>query len=409
MRGVNSILNELNLPEGWEVKKLGDVLEVLRNGVNCKQNKKGQGDKITRIETIAHANINSDKVGFCLLNTNEQIKYLINKGDILFSHINSPPHVGKTALFNSDDELYHGVNLLLMRPKSSISPIFLEYFLKYLYQCDYWKKECKQSVNQASVNQQDIKKVLIKYPSSLPEQKHIVFILDSAFENIARAKESAEKNLENANEIFESHLQSVFENKGEGWEEKALGDVCKISSKLIDPREETYIDLYHVGGANIESMTGCLLDLKTSKEENLISGKFPFDNSMVLYSKIRPYLVKIVRPDFAGICSADIYPLKPTNSILDRDFLYYLLMSEDFTDFAIKGSARVGMPKVNRKHLFSYSTFFPTLSEQQSIVAKLDALSAETKKLEAIYTQKLADLEELKKSILQKAFNGELK
>ncbi|MBI4846280.1 MAG: restriction endonuclease subunit S [Candidatus Omnitrophica bacterium] len=221
-------------------------------------------------------------------------------------------------------------------------------------------------------------------------------------------KQTVSKHLQNAHELFESYLQSVFANPGDGWEEKKLGEVCEISSKLIDPREELYVDQYHVGGANIESMTGRLIDLKTSREEELISGKFTFNNLMILYSKIRPYLVKVARPDFSGLCSADIYPLKPIASILDRDFLYFLLLTKEFTDFAIKGSARAGMPKVNREHLFSYSSFFPSLTEQKCIVAKLDALSVETKRLEVIYHQKLRDLEELKKSILQKVFNGEL-
>ena len=83
-------------------------------------------------------------------------------------------------------------------------------------------------------------------------------------------------------------------------------------------------------------------------------------------------------------------------------------MSKPFTDYAVKGSARAGMPKVNRKHLFSYSTYLPPIMKQKKIVAELDSLSEETKKLEAIYRQKLDNLEELKKSILQKAFAGEL-
>jgi type I restriction enzyme S subunit len=296
-------------------------------------------------------------------------------------------------------------NIIWLKRKNDINSRFVE----YAFNSDFLRKQIDNTVG-ATVGTYTIikaKNTLIPIPS-LSEQLRIVAILDKAFELITKAKENAEKNLKNAKEIFYSYLQSVFENKGEGWEEKTLDAVCKISSKLIDPREEIYIDLYHVGGANIESITGCLIDLKTSKEEKLISGKFTFNNSMVLYSKIRPYLVKVVRPDFSGICSADIYPLKPIASILDRDFLYFLLLTKDFTNFAMKGSARAGMPKVNRKHLFSYSTFFPTLSEQQSIVAKLDTLSSETKKLEAIYEKKLAYLEELKKSILAKAFKGEL-
>jgi type I restriction enzyme S subunit len=91
-----------------------------------------------------------------------------------------------------------------------------------------------------------------------------------------------------------------------------------------------------------------------------------------------------------------------------KNFLYHLLLSKDFTDYAILGSQRAGMPKVNREHLFAYKLKLPSIKEQKSIVQKLDALSLETKKLEAIYQQKINDLEELKKSVLQKAFAGQL-
>lgn len=134
-----------------------------------------------------------------------------------------------------------------------------------------------------------------------------------------------------------------------------------------------------------------------------------FDEQMILYSKIRPYLMKVVNCDFQGLCSADIYPLLPFKEKMSKDFLYHLLLSKDFTEYAILGSQRAGMPKVNREHLFAYKFYLPSLKQQQVIVQKLDALSAKTKKLEVIYQQKINDLEELKKSVLQKAFTGELK
>jgi len=241
----------------------------------------------------------------------------------------------------------------------------------------------------------------------LPEQKQIVAILDKAFADIEKAKANAEQNLKNAKELFESYLQGVFENKGDGWEEKTLDEVCDINSTLIDPRKKDYSDMYHIGAGNMITKSEELIDLKTAKEEGLISGKFLFNTTTVLYSKIRPYLMKVIRPTFNGLCSADIYPLTPNNKIT-RDFLFYLLISNDFTNYAVTGSARAGMPKVNREHLFVYSFYLPSIDEQKSIVQKLDYLSLETKKLESIYKNKLANLEELKKSILQKAFNGEL-
>ena len=120
------------------------------------------------------------------------------------------------------------------------------------------------------------------------------------------------------------------------------------------------------------------------------------------------YLKKIIKCDFKGLCSADIYPLVPFKDKITQPFLFHLLSSYHFTEYAIEGSQRAGMPKVNRKHLFAYSFYCPTIKKKKKIVKKLDSLSAETKKLEAIYIQKIADLEEMKKSVLQKAFSGQL-
>lgn len=148
--------------------------------------------------------------------------------------------------------------------------------------------------------------------------------------------------------------------------------------------------------------------MKTAIEEGLISGKFLFDDTMILYSKIRPYLKKVCRPDFIGLCSADVYPLVPNKALLDRDFLFYMLLSDKFTKFAIMGSDRAGMPKVNRNHLFSYRCFLPNIKEQKHLADRLDKLAQETQQLEDIYRRKLAALSELKQALLQKAFTGEL-
>ena len=119
--------------------------------------------------------------------------------------------------------------------------------------------------------------------------------------------------------------------------------------------------------------------------------------------------MKVLNCNFQGLCSADIYPLLPFKEKITKDFLYHLLLTKGFTEYAILGSQRAGMPKVNREHLFAYRIHLPLLTEQQTIVQKLDALSTDTKQLDAIYQQKINDLDELKKSILQKAFAGELK
>jgi type I restriction enzyme S subunit len=252
-----------------------------------------------------------------------------------------------------------------------------------------------------------LKEVTIPVPP-LPEQRRIVCILDEAFEGIATAKSNAEKNLQNARALFESHLQSVFTQRGPGWVEKKLNDVCAITSKLVDPRKKDFLDLTHVGAGNIETKTGVFVELKTAREEGLISGKFLFDESMVLYSKIRPYLMKVARPDFVGLCSADMYPLTPTQNEITRDFLFHLLLSKPFTDYAIQGSARAGMPKVNREHLFDFKVWLPGVKKQTELSANLNELHIEAQRLESVYQRKLAALEALKKSLLHQAFSGQL-
>jgi type I restriction enzyme, S subunit len=251
------------------------------------------------------------------------------------------------------------------------------------------------------------KSVEIPYPP-LPEQQRIVGILDEAFEGIATAKSNAEKNLQNARALFESHLQAVFTQRGDGWQENKLSEVCAITSTLVDPRRNEFLDLIHVGAGNIESKTGIFVDLKTAREEGLISGKFLFDRSMVLYSKIRPYLMKVARPDFNGLCSADMYPLTPFPGKITRDYLFQLLLSKGFTDYAIQGSARSGMPKVNREHLFEYKVWLPDANKQKELAAKLDTLLEDTQTLAGVYDRKLGALKALKKSLLHQAFSGNL-
>lgn len=335
------------------------------------------------------------------------------------------PVYGANGIKGFSDEFYYDKLSIIVGRKGSAGEINLtkekfwpldvtyfvtfddkKYHLKFLYNLLETLELTKLAKGvKPGINRNEVYSINVKIPT-LPEQNRIVKILDKVFGEIEKAKENTEKNLQNAKDLFESYLRSVFTNSE--WAEKTLRDVCEIQSRLIDPRKQVFLNLIHVGAGNIEIKTGKLINLKTSREERLISGKFQFDSSMVLYSKIRPYLMKVVRPNFQGLCSADIYPLLPYKDLIMRDYLFYLLLTPIFTEFAIKGSARAGMPKVNRDHLFAFNFFLPPVDEQKSIVKKLDLLSDKTKRLEEIYKQKLADLEELKKSILAKAFNGEL-
>jgi len=309
---------------------------------------------------------------------------------------------GKKLAYNSEYDICFVNKLFAFESKNSIFPKFVFYY----YQSSDFSKHFKNRLAGliGGVSLQKFKEIQCPVPP-LEEQKRIVKILDEKFTQLEKIKTNAQTNLQNAKDLFQSQLTRAFSNTT--WEKKRLDEVCAITSKLVDPTLPEYLDLYHVGGANIESETGILLDLKTSKEEGLSSGKFTFDESMVLYNKIRPYLKKVARPDFAGLCSADMYPLNPKNNIT-KDYLYYILTSDDFTQYAISKSDRAGMPKVNREALFAYKCYLPPLPEQKRIVKELDALSEKVRQLQEIYTKQIANCAELKQSLLQKAFKGEL-
>ena len=329
--------------------------------------------------------------------------------DVLLAKITPCFENGKLGIANG---LTNGIGFgssefIVLRSKDTVVPTYLYYFLS---QPSF--RLAGQAVMTGAVGHRRVPNDYIEHTEiplpSISEQKRIVAILDEVFADIEQARAKTEQNLKNTRELFESYLQQVFSQRGEGWADCKMSDVCEITSKLIDPRDDEYLDLPHVGAGNMVSKTGELVDIKTAREEGLISGKFLFDETMVLYSKIRPYLMKVCRPDFTGLCSADVYPLVPISGKLDKDYLFYILLGKNFTDYAISGSGRAGMPKVNRTHLFNYQLNIPSVDKQREYVAKIDQILESSQMLESTYTAKLTALDELKQSILQKAFSGEL-
>ena len=228
----------------------------------------------------------------------------------------------------------------------------------------------------------------------LDKQKSIVGQLDKINELIRLKKEQLKD--------YENLAQSIFYEMfgDEKYERRKLKDIVKVKSGQVSPLEDPYCDMVHVGPANIESNTGRLINLKTAKEENLISGKYLFDSSMVLYSKIRPNLNKVTIADFEGICSADMYPLIPSKSI-DKKFLLFILKQKEFLSYAIANSGRANIPKINREALLEYSTILPPLSLQLQFAERLALIEQQQAEIQST----IADLETLLASRMQYWFD----
>ena len=232
----------------------------------------------------------------------------------------------------------------------------------------------------------------------LAEQERIVGILDEAFEGIEAATAQAEKNLHNARELFQSVLQSTFSQKGDEWEIKILGEMCNL-----EKTKYTGDQLPYVGMEDIESDTGTFTGNRHPL--SVKSSTFAFTPDHMLYGRLRPYLNKVLLPDFEGHCSTEIFPIRPAPG-LDRRFLFHWITNSKQVNRNLTCTG-ARMPRESERSI-TFTIPVPPLPTQQAIVEKLDALSEETKRLEAIYERKKAALSELEQSLLQKAFAGEL-
>lgn len=251
------------------------------------------------------------------------------------------------------------------------------------------------------------RKMEISFPESLAEQKRIVKTLDKVFGEVKRVKEVAEKNLQNSKELFESYLQSVFASPGKDWEKKSLEE---ISTKITDGvhKKPTYVP-YGIPFIKINNLTeGSNISFKdvsyiTAEDHKEFCKRTKPEKGDILITKDGTIgIVRIIETDIEFSIFVSVALIKPISKDISS-YLRYVLMSPMIQNqIKPKGAA---LKHLYLKDLRKFTIPLAPSREQKTIVKKLDALLLETKKLEKIYEQKLTDLEELKKSVLKKAFS----
>ena len=389
---------------GWEVKTLGEVCEF-RNGL-------WKGKKPPYVHVGVIRNTNFTKAG-CL--DDSDIAYLdveqkqfekrrLEYGDIILEKSGGGPKqpVGRVITFEKtegDFSFSNFTSVVRIIDSSAISFKFLHRFLYWNYLSGVTEGMQRRSTGIRNLDFTTYKQIPVPVPP-LAEQERIVGILDEAFEGIAAATAQAEKNLHNARELFQSVLQSTFSQKGDEWEIKILGEMCNL-----EKTKYTGDQLPYVGMEDIESDTGTFTGNRHPL--SVKSSTFAFTPDHMLYGRLRPYLNKVLLPDFEGHCSTEIFPIRPAPG-LDRRFLFHWITNSKQVNRINLTCTGARMPRANLKEVLTFTIPVPPLPTQQAIVEKLDALSEETKRLEAIYERKKAALSELKQSLLQKAFAGEL-
>lgn len=185
------------------------------------------------------------------------------------------------------------------------------------------------------------------------------------------------------------------------WEVRPLLAAVHIANGQVDPKQEPYKSMILVAPDHIERGTGRLLDKKTAAEQKAISGKYAFEKGNIVYSKIRPYLRKAVLANFDGLCSADMYPLKPAIDVSGR-FMLAVILGHRFSKYAESVSVRSGMPKINREELAEYSFALPPLSEQNAVSSVLFDTDILIEKLETLLEKK----KNIKQGAMQELLTG---
>ncbi len=396
------------MKKGWEVKRLGDVCELITKGTTPTSlgfQFVDSGVNFIKVESLTEAGeIVPQKVAYITKECHEALRRSqLKENDILFSIAGALGRIGIVGREIVPANTNQALAIVRLAENCGLTVSFLA---KY-FNSEFILREIerlKGGAAQQNLSLGQLNELSIPLPP-LPEQQRIVAILDEAFAAIAKAKANAEQNLKNAKELFESFLQGVFEQRGEGWEEKRFEEICKLTrghnppkSKFINEEREGYVRFYQIRDGGTDNYAVWVPDTpqlhKVAPDEIL----------MVAYRHIGRV--------FRGVSGAfNVALCKISNrdrSVLNDDFLYYLIPTDIVKGELMKRSERSLIPSMSVEHLKEITIPLPPLAEQITIVQKLDALSAETMRLEAIHQQKIVALDELKKTLLQKAFRGEL-
>lgn len=298
-------------------------------------------------------------------------------------------------------EVCIGRGLASIRPNASIKRGFLEKFL--LMNEGRINGHAGATFN--SINKKEIEGILVPLPPP-EEQERIVKVLDEAFAAIDKAKANIERNLTNARELFQSRLNDIFSNPSEDWEERDFGEVCEIIGGSQPPKstfkyepQEGYVRLVQVRDYRTEKF-------KTFIPKSLAK-KF-CDSSDIMIGRYGPPIFGIFG-GLEGAYNVALMKAVPDESMVDKEYFRWFLKSRDLVRFVELTSKRAaGQDGVRKERLYAYPTPIPPMRVQRAIIEELTHLNELNIALIGAFESKLEDLEELRQSILEQAFEGKL-
>lgn len=398
------------IPQEWEVKFLGDLLSRCANGLTYDVSITS-GIPVTRIETISTGEINYAKVGYIPNESGYEI-FRMQKGDILYSHINSLSQIGKVAYYKGDKEIYHGMNLLLLRANESLDKQYLYYTLLTDHMRHMAQVIAKPAVNQASISTSDLKRVKIAVPP-LAEQRKIAEVLGVWDEAIEKQARLIEKLALRKRALMQRLLSAKLRLPGfsEPWEKVKLGDIGDTYNGLSGKNKDDfeygnaqfipYINVFSNERIDTNNL-GCV-QIKPNEQQNTVK-----------YGDIF-FTVSSETPDEVGMASVLLEHLDNTYlnsfcfgyrlnnfSTLNPFFAAYLFRTEHFRNYMsvlAQGSTRFN---ISKKEVMKLKIDLPTIEEQTAIAEVLTAADREIE----LAKEKLDRLRRQKRGLMQQLLTG---
>lgn len=402
-----------SVPEGWQRVRLGDIAEVVGGSTPPRADPdcwNGSIPWVTPTEVTRLTTRTVTETRECI--TEAGLKRaglkLLPPGSVLLT---TRATIGAVARVASPVTTNQGFQNLVPREGTDSS---------WLYYIAQHSRDSLQRLAGGStfkeVSPQSIRGLELLLPP-IEEQRAIAAVLDAVDDAIERTEAviAATEELRRAllHELLTRGVPGMHSEwrdvPGLGsvpacWEVTTLGEVVDVKSGQADPRDPALQELLFVAPDDVEQATGRLLARRSVADANAISGKYEFDANDVIYSKIRPYLMKVYLPQERGLCSADMYPIRPRSG-LTRGYLALVLLSPDFTEYARTCSDRTGIPKINRRELLRFKVALPPEREQDRIAQLEEALQQQWD----MDAQRLAGAVQLKTALADALLTGRLR
>lgn len=385
------------MKQGWEIKKLGEVCIIERGG---------SPRPIDAFLTDSEDGINWIKIGDAttgskyITSTKEKIKpegvkksRMVYKGDFILSNSMS---FGKPYILGLDGCIHDGW-LVLRDNRNIFDKSFLYYYLgsPNIYR-EFKRLAVGGVVN--NLNSELVRGVKVVIPP-LPEQEKIVSELDCLSDIIEKKRQQLKELDALAQSIFYDMFGNPVENE-KGWEVKAMKDVApqQVYKGSIPCIEGKYwlLNLDVVAPNTGEVLEKCYFDMS-----EIGSSTITFNEDNVLYSKLRPYLNKVVVPDGMGYATSELVPLYPNRKVLDKVFLSSLLRSTQFVAYISNKVAGAKMPRVSMNDFRTFPVILPPLPLQQSFAQKIESIEQQ----KALIKKSIAEVETLFNSRMDFYFN----